>query len=160
VTRVFVERAADGDVAALAELQRISFSHPWTRVQVADEVGLGPPGAVLVARGLDDAGRVGVRAACAYRVIVDEMTIVDLSVDPAWRGLGLGRLLLRLALRRAARVGARRALLEVRAGNAPALALYESMGFLRSGVRRDYYSEPVEDAVLLERGGLGSETEP
>lgn len=154
MSRVLVERATAGDVAALAELQRLSFSHPWTRAQVAEEIGSGPPGAVLVARGLDDAGRLAVRAACAYRVVADDVEILDLSVHPAWRGLGLGRLLLSLALRRACRVGARRALLEVRAGNAPALALYESMGFCRSGVRRDYYREPVEDAVLLERGGL------
>ena len=55
------------------------------------------------------------------------------------------------ALGRAARAGARRALLEVRAGNREALALYESLGFRRLGVRRGYYREPVEDALVLAR---------
>ena len=52
---------------------------------------------------------------------------------------------------RAARAGARRALLELRAGNREALALYESLGFGRLGVRRGYYSEPTEDALVLAR---------
>jgi ribosomal protein S18 acetylase RimI-like enzyme len=56
-----------------------------------------------------------------------------------------------MALRRAARAGARVALLEVRAGNVAARALYESLGFRACGVRREYYTAPVEDAVLMRR---------
>jgi ribosomal-protein-alanine N-acetyltransferase len=57
----------------------------------------------------------------------------------------------RLAMARGARAGARRALLEVRAGNTPARALYASLGFTDRGVRRGYYTAPLEDAVVLER---------
>jgi ribosomal-protein-alanine N-acetyltransferase len=55
---------------------------------------------------------------------------------------------------RARREGAVRALLEVRAGNREAVALYESLGFSRLGVRREYYREPNEDALVLVREGL------
>jgi ribosomal-protein-alanine acetyltransferase len=88
-------------------------------------------------------------AYAVYRVVVDEMHILNVAVAPAWRRRGLARWLLRFALDRAGRAGAIRALLEVRDGNAEARALYADMGFVRLGLRRDYYREPVEDAVVL-----------
>ena len=151
---VFLERAVAADAPALAALDAVCFSHPWTPAQVAEEVAGGPPGAVLVLRGLGRDGRVALCAACAYRVVLDEMEILDLAVHPAWRRRGLARALVCLAFRRASAAGARTALLEVRAGNREALRLYESLGFVRHGLRRQYYSEPVEDAVLLRRNGI------
>jgi ribosomal-protein-alanine N-acetyltransferase len=59
-------------------------------------------------------------------------------------------------MRKASRTGAVRALLEVRAGNREALALYESLGFRRVGVRRGYYRDPAEDALLMTRDDLAS----
>jgi ribosomal-protein-alanine N-acetyltransferase len=85
---------------------------------------------------------------------VDEMHILNVAVAPGWRRRGIGRWLLRFAMGKAARAGARRALLEVRAGNAEARALYADMGFARLGIRRDYYREPLEDAVVLAREPL------
>ena len=151
---VFLARAVGADVPALAALETACFSHPWTRAQISEEVGAGRPGAVLVLRAVGRAGHGELCAACAYRVVVDEMQILDVAVDPAWRRRGLARFLLRVAFRRAAAAGARTALLEVRAGNREALRLYESLGFARAGVRRQYYREPVEDAVLLRREGI------
>jgi ribosomal-protein-alanine N-acetyltransferase len=142
---VFVARAATSDAGALAALQAVCHSHPWTREQVEAEVALGPPGAVLVAR-----SRSGIVAACAYRVVADEAEVLDVCVAPGGRRNGLGRLLVRLAIGRASRAGARSARLEVRASNAAARALYASLGFREAGWRRAYYSAPVEDAVLLE----------
>ena len=65
------------------------------------------------------------------------------------RERGLGRLLLRETLRAAHAMGIRRATLEVRRSNAPALRLYEGAGFQLLGVRPNYYSHPVEDALVL-----------
>jgi ribosomal-protein-alanine N-acetyltransferase len=93
-------------------------------------------------------------AFCASRLVLDELHVLDLAVHPGWRRRGLARFLLGLALRQAAKAGAQVALLEVRAGNAPALALYAGLGFRPVGRRPGYYREPVEDALLLERGGL------
>ena len=151
---LFIDRATPGDVAALSALQRACFSHPWSARQIADEIAAGEPGAVLVARSAARGAGVSIRAACAYRVVADEMQLLDVSVEPPWRGLGLARRLVSLALRRAARAGARCAYLEVRAGNAPALSLYASLGFVACGRRSGYYSEPVEDACLLVRRDL------
>ena len=142
---VFVARARPGDADELTRLQSACHSHPWTRAQVEGELAQGPPGGVLVAR----AGP-GILAACAYRVVADEAEVLDVCVEPAARRLGLARLLVRLAMARAARAGARSARLEVRASNAAARALYAALGFREAGRRRDYYSAPVEDALLLE----------
>ena len=80
---------------------------------------------------------------------------MNLAVAPEWRRRGLGRFLLRLARDLGARRGAREAWLEVRSGNRPALALYESLGFAEAGRRQGYYSRPREDALLL-RASLGA----
>jgi ribosomal-protein-alanine N-acetyltransferase len=159
VIGVCLDRATTADVAALAELEAVCFSHPWTPGQIAGEIEHGPPGAVLVLRH-PAGGRLLPCAACAYRVVADEMHILDLAVAPDWRRRGLARFLLRTAIRRAVRAGARRALLEVRAGNREAALLYLSLGFERRAVRRGYYREPTEDAILLEREGLAEPGRP
>jgi [ribosomal protein S18]-alanine N-acetyltransferase len=153
-----VARATLDDVAALAALDAACFSHPWTADQLSAEVALAPPGEVLLARG-PRAGRgpgATLGAYCAYRVVLDEMHVMNVAVDPAWRRRGVGRFLLRLAMRRAFRSGARTALLDVRVGNLAALGLYASLGFEPIAVRRGYYSAPPEDALVLRLGSLSS----
>jgi [ribosomal protein S18]-alanine N-acetyltransferase len=76
-----------------------------------------------------------------------ELEMVLVAAD--MREQGIGRALCRYAMRWAAERGAATVELEVRASNRAAVALYESLGFARQGVRRDYYREPVEDAVLM-----------
>jgi ribosomal-protein-alanine N-acetyltransferase len=90
-------------------------------------------------------------AYCSFRTVADEMEVLGLAVTPGCRRQGLGRWLLRLALSRGRREGARRAFLEVRPSNGPAIALYDGMGFRGAGRRRGYYKDPVEDALVLSR---------
>lgn len=87
----------------------------------------------------------------AARMGAGELHINNIGVREEARRLGLGRVLLGLALELAAREGAREAVLEVRAGNAAAQALYRRLGFVTVGERRKYYRDPVEDAVLMTR---------
>lgn len=150
---VLLRRAVRADVPALVALERASFSHPWTAAQLEEEVAGASPGMVLVLEG-PAGGRRGLRASCAFRLVLDEMHVMNLAVAAPARRQGLARWLLRFAMERARREGAVRALLEVRAGNREAVALYESLGFCRLGVRRDYYHEPDEDALVLVREGL------
>lgn len=151
---VWLERAGADDVRDLAALAAQSFSHPWTEAQYREEVSYGPPGGVLVLRVAAGAGDGGIRAYCVYRVMADEMEILDVAVHPAWRRRGLARWLLRYAMAKAARAGARRAYLEVRRSNGGAMALYAELGFARVAVRRAYYQGPTEDALVLARNGL------
>jgi ribosomal-protein-alanine N-acetyltransferase len=145
---VYLDRATRADAAELAAVIDRCQSHPWTAAQVEDELAAAG-GEVLVCRALDR-GASRIVASCACRLVLDELQVMDVSVLPAWRRRGLAGRLLRLACARARRRGASRALLEVRAGNAGAIALYEGLGFVRRGTRRAYYGQPVEDAVLLD----------
>jgi ribosomal-protein-alanine N-acetyltransferase len=155
---VWLERATLEDASALAALEAACHRHPWTEAHFREELAYGPPNAVLVLRGArasSEPGR-GIRAYCVYRMILDEMHILNVAVAPAWRRRGLARWVLGFAMGQAARGGARRAFLEVRRSNREALSLYEGLGFTRLGVRRGYYREPREDAVVLGRGELPS----
>jgi [ribosomal protein S18]-alanine N-acetyltransferase len=153
---VFLRQALPADVPVLAALEVACFTHPWTAGQIEDEVAGAGPGGVLVLegrRGPDGGGRI--LAYGAFRLVLDELHVMTLAVAPGERRRGLARWLLGFALGRAARAGARRALLELRVGNREALSLYESLGFRRIGLRLEYYREPVEDALVLCREGLG-----
>lgn len=99
-----------------------------------------------VARAGDATDAVGF--ALAWRA-ADERHLLDLAVEPAWRRRGLGRLLLAAVIEEARANGARLVLLEARASNAAALALYRSAGFFVTDVRRAYYSDNGEDAVVM-----------
>lgn len=147
---LFVSRATAVDVPALAAIAAVCSTHPWSSQQIRDEVSRGGGDGVLVAWGPSGAS-AAICASCSYRVAMDEMEILDLAVLPGWRRQGVARLLVLLALRRGERRGARSAHLEVRAGNQPAIRLYGSLGFEAVGVRRGYYSSPVEDALLMRR---------
>jgi ribosomal-protein-alanine N-acetyltransferase len=79
----------------------------------------------------------------------DELHLIDLAVEPESRRRGAGRLLLQALVAEGRARGASVVLLEVRQSNAPALALYSSLGFSRTDVRRAYYSDNGEDAVVM-----------
>jgi ribosomal-protein-alanine N-acetyltransferase len=92
-------------------------------------------------------------AYCSFWRIFDEVHVNNFAVHPQRRRQGIGTALLGHVLAEAARMGAPHATLEVRASNASAIALYEASGFTRSGLRRGYYTHPVEDALILWRRG-------
>ncbi len=86
-----------------------------------------------------------------YSVILEDCEIRNLAVVPSRRQEGLGTLLLKSALSRAESLGATLVCLEVRASNLPARNLYEKNGFLPVQTRKNYYSSPREDAVVMGR---------
>lgn len=130
---------------AVAELERLCFSEPWS--ENALTFLLGDTALGLVA--LDENGR-----AIAYvgmLIAPDEGQITCVAVHPSARRQGLGRALIdRLILEAAAR-GLEQISLEVRVSNEAAIALYERAGFYRAGVRRNFYRKPTEDALVMLR---------
>lgn len=146
--RVFLRRAELEDAAALGALEAASSLHPWSEAQLRDELTRRAPDSVLVIQGLD-----GIVAYGAFRIVLDETHVMNLAVHPEVRRRGLGRFLLGIALARGSRAGASRALLEVRAGNAAARALYTECGFVLLGLRKQYYTLPPDDALVLVREG-------
>lgn len=142
---VVSEVMTPADAAAVAQLQERSFGSGWG----ADAWGLELAN-VNVARLYTARRRTGrLVAYCACWQVVDELHINSLAVDPAYRRQGIARTLLRRVVRAAAAAGATAATLEVRESNQAGRALYEGLGFRVEGVRRDYYENPREDALVL-----------
>jgi ribosomal-protein-alanine N-acetyltransferase len=151
-----VEMAGPDDVDALAALERRCYTHPWTARGFRDALRRGERGAVLLARapsGVDP--ERGILGYCVIETVADELHVHNLAVRPESRGGGLGRRLLEIGLAMGERRGARVALLEVRESNRPAIELYGSMGFVPVATRRNYYSQPQEDALVLRKDRLG-----
>ena len=84
-----------------------------------------------------------------FHLVLDEISLYTITVDPALRGQGIGRALLEGGLQDLQRMGGRFCYLEVRSQNAPARALYEHMGFETVGKRKNFYQNPPDDAVLM-----------
>ena len=91
---------------------------------------------------------------CSFWRILDELHINNLAVLPEFRRTGIASALLKFVLGHGAVLGARRATLEMRRSNDNARLLYERFGFSVAGARKDYYSKPVEDALVLWREDL------
>ena len=135
------------DVIAIEEA---SFTNPWTRQMYLAELERPGLSFCYLARNPEHQ----VVGFCSFWRVVDELHINNLAVVPEQRRAGIATALLRYVLTEGARLGAVRATLEVRNSNEPARLLYERMGFSVAGVRRAYYTKPVEDAIILWREGL------
>ena len=123
----------------------------WTRADY-ERTLLAAPSDLLSRCGLvalSDADLVGFAAASWLRQEL-AAEVEALFVDRRYRRQGIGGALIGACITWAANTGASSVRLEVRASNAAALALYYRHGFSATGVRRAYYSAPVEDAVLLQ----------
>lgn len=132
-------------VEAVAQLEKDCFSHPWTYAGLLEELE-NPTARFFVA--LQD-GHV-----CGYagmHHIVGECYITNVAVLPGLRRQGIGRRLMERLVLEAQREHAEMITLEVRPSNCAAIALYQSMGFLQEGRRKNFYTEPKEDALLLTR---------
>jgi ribosomal-protein-alanine acetyltransferase len=144
IARGVIDRDLDGIMAVDA----VTFTNPWTREMYEAEARRSDVSRLYVAYPQSGGPLV---AYCSVWVIYDELHINNLAVHPEWRRLGVARALLDVVLREAAAAGAHEATLEVRRSNAPALKLYESLGFSVEGVRLGYYTQPDEDALVLWR---------
>jgi ribosomal-protein-alanine N-acetyltransferase len=142
--------AGDDDVTGVLDVEQESFTNPWTREMYAWELQNRALCHIYVVRGPDRP----VIGFCTFWLVHDEMHINNVAMRPEYRGQGIGTALLHHVLAAAAGLGARRATLEVRASNDGARRLYERLGFYVAGRRRNYYSSPVEDALILWRDDL------
>lgn len=138
---------SDADLDGILVVESESFTNPWTREMYAWELQNRAVCHIFVVR-TPDRPVIGF---CAFWLVVDEIHINNVAVLPDLRGRGIGTSLLHRVFAEAARLGARRATLEVRASNVSARRLYERLGFAVTAKRLRYYSSPVEDALILWR---------
>jgi ribosomal-protein-alanine N-acetyltransferase len=139
----------ESDLAGVLEVENDSFTNPWTKEMYAWELQNRSVCHIYVLRTPERL----VTGFCAFWLVFDEIHINNVAVRPEFRGQGLGTALLHHVFAEARQLGARRATLEVRASNEGAKRLYQRLGFYVAGTRRNYYSHPVEDALILWRDG-------
>ena len=138
-----IRRMETVDLDLLAALEKRCFSIPWSRDMIADE--LSNERALYLVAELE--GKL--LGYAGSWVIFDEGHITNVAVDPQARKQGVGRHLLGALLEGLAGAGVTAATLEVRRGNTAAISLYKSYGFTVEGVRRGYYQDNNEDALVM-----------
>jgi [ribosomal protein S18]-alanine N-acetyltransferase len=135
----------DEDLAGVLDVEQETFTNPWTREMYVEELKNRAVCHIYVVR-TDDIRVVGF---CAFWLVFDEIHINNVAIRAGWRGQGIGTALMRHILAKGRTLGARRATLEVRASNEGARRLYDRLGFTVAGTRRNYYTNPIEDALIL-----------
>lgn len=134
------------DLNDIMVIERLSFTTPWSKSAFLSELLENERAHYLVARIEGRAvGYVGIW------LVADEGHITNVAVHPEYRSRGVGRKLMEAITELALRRGARRLTLEVRKSNVRAQHLYTSLGFASAGIRRGYYRDNNEDAIIMWR---------
>lgn len=146
-----IEPATPADLDAIDEIERHSFPLPWPRETF--EAELSRAHARLVVERAERVERPSrpptITGFCNYWIVIDELHILAIATHPDRRRAGTGARLLAHALDEATALGCTRATLEVRRGNAPAIALYQRAGFRGVHIRARYYQDNHEDALVM-----------
>jgi [ribosomal protein S18]-alanine N-acetyltransferase len=148
-----VRKMTTEDISDVMEIDRLSFPNPWPENSFWFELTENQASHLLV---VETAEAGGIAGFIGYWHIVDEAHISTFAVHPQWRGRGLGRILLSAMIAEAVSLEVCMATLEVRAGNAAAQALYRNFGFVQEGIRKGYYRDNNEDALLMTARQLSS----
>lgn len=125
------------------EVEHNSFTHPWTKSGFIDEMEKESSFCYVA---LDNDTVVGF---AVLETVLDEGNLLDIAVDEKHRRQGIARELFKELLKVADEKKLSFITLEVRESSTPAISLYEAHGFERVGVRKNYYSKPTENAVLM-----------
>ncbi len=136
-------------LAAMMEIERASFDHPWSEADVRE--GLAAGGRLRFLGVYEDGA---LRGWGCFGLGLWEAHLMTIAVDPGARGRGLGGQLLTAIEQAAADAGAQLMTLECRAGNRAAQRFYEARGYARAGVEKGYYTDTGEDALLYLKASL------
>lgn len=135
----------ENHVAAVAELEKLCFSAPWSESAVRSEL-TNPLSLWLVA--LENEYVIGY---IGSQTVLDEADMMNVAVSPDSRQKGVGQELVTSLVERLKANAVRCLTLEVRASNEPAKSLYQKLGFQQVGRRPNYYRNPREDALILRK---------
>ncbi len=144
------EKLSKADIPDLVALERLCFAVPWTVKQYATVMGNKP----FQVFGLREAGEL--IAYLTLYMAAGEMEVLNIATHPERRRQGHARRLLSHVLHLCREMGIKQGFLEVRRSNIPAQNLYRAYGFAEVGVRRRYYPDNREDAIIM-RLALGAD---
>lgn len=143
VENMIIRRMRQEDIKQVSRIEKDSFSVPWSEnaflKAMEDEHSL-----YLVAEQEDT-----ILGMCGVRNILGEGEITNVAVDANARGRGIGRRLMEELLKKGEDLGIQCYTLEVRGSNQPAVQLYQSIGFVVEGVRKNFYERPIEDGLIM-----------
>lgn len=142
--RIF-RKMTEADIEEIARLEAQTFSDAWTVKGIA-ETFRGNQSMITVA---EEEGRV--IGYCILYYVLDEGEIARIAVEKGMRRKGVGDRLLAAAISDGEKMGLTHLFLEVRESNESARRFYEKHGFLKDGIRKGFYENPREDAVLMSR---------
>ena len=145
--RVDFRRLGLRDLPAIEVIERASYPTPWSRSMFAGELAK-PSSICLGAFDPDTTALMGYMIISRY---VDAWHVMNIAVSPDHRRRGVASSLLGRLLELTAGEGRRGYTLEVRVSNTGAIALYEQLGFRGRGIRRGYYTDNREDALIMWR---------
>lgn len=145
MSEVQIRVANPGDIDAMTELDAICFSSPWSRASFEAELTTNRLAWYLVA----EEAHGGIIGYAGLWAIEDEGHITNVAVHPDYRRKHLGSILVGMLIEQTKNAGLKRFTLEVRVSNQAAIDLYEKFGFVSAGVRKGYYEDNNEDAMIM-----------
>jgi [ribosomal protein S18]-alanine N-acetyltransferase len=132
------------DIDQILEIEYASFPKPWSRTAFQNELTTNHFATYIVLESNDR-----VIGYCGMWVIIDEAHITNIALMPLYRGKKLGEKLMSKAMEVAKGLGAEHMTLEVRVSNTTAQRLYRKLGFKEGGIRKNYYTDNLEDAYVM-----------
>ena len=140
---IIIRRLEAADVSAVAAGEKECFAQPWSERSFREALEREDLRYIVAQVDGKVAGHCGV-----YNVL-GEGEIINVAVYPDYRGHGLSKKMLEKLLEDGRLIGVKDYTLEVRAGNGPAIHVYEQLGFVTEGVRPGFYDFPKEDALIM-----------
>lgn len=145
---LIIRKAEKKDIKEVAALDRLCFSMPWSEETIRQEIMENNIALYIVA---EIEGKVVGYA--GMWLIVDEGHITNVAVHPVFRRKHIGQGIVSVLLAHSEEAGTKRQTLEVRKSNNAAIELYSKFDFLPVGIRKEYYEDNGEDALIMWRGG-------
>ena len=143
LSEIEIEPMKKEDAKAIAKIEKQCFSKPWSKEGIEAELS-NETAHFFVAKKLGNVcGYIGMH------IILDECYIANVAVSPKWQKSRIGYALAQKAISVAEEKECRFVSLEVRKSNTPAISLYEKCGFIPMGERKNFYSEPTENALIM-----------
>lgn len=145
MNNLIIRRMEEGDLSQVCAIEEATFSMPWSRKSFQDTLSYYHTLFLVAELGGEIAGYCG-----CYQSL-EEAEITNVAVKEKLRGQGIGKMLLAELMRLGREQGAFAYTLEVRVSNQAAIHLYESLGFVSFGIRKNFYEKPKEDAMIMWR---------
>ena len=142
---MMIVKMSESHIPQIAELERLCFNDPWSENSIASELGNKLSLWLVAEHEGQVLGYVG------SQTVLGETDMMNIATHPDFRKQGIGTALIRALIDALSAAGSHSLMLEVRASNNPAISVYEKMGFIQVGIRKNYYRNPKEDALILRK---------